>query len=148
MTGISAEDARAYAAWLDRTGKVPGARLCREDEWERAARGADDRLFPHGHRLRPEDANFDKSYGQAPLAFGFDEVVSHARSQSPFGLYDMVGNARELAVSILDEGTLVSRSGAYFYSERTNAIVNRELILAKQRLPYLGFRLCADWPRP
>jgi formylglycine-generating enzyme required for sulfatase activity len=28
VTGISAHDAEAYVAWLDRTGRVPGARLC------------------------------------------------------------------------------------------------------------------------
>ena len=41
----------ATCAWLRDTGRVPGARLCTELEWERAARGADDRLFPHGDEL-------------------------------------------------------------------------------------------------
>ena len=48
VTGISADDAEAYAEWLGATGRVPGARLCSELEWERAARGADDRVYPHG----------------------------------------------------------------------------------------------------
>ncbi|MEJ7731045.1 MAG: SUMF1/EgtB/PvdO family nonheme iron enzyme [Polyangiaceae bacterium] len=45
VTGISAEDARAYTAWLDGTRRVPGARLCSELV-ERAARGADGRTSP------------------------------------------------------------------------------------------------------
>ncbi|TMQ14131.1 MAG: hypothetical protein E6J91_16315 [Deltaproteobacteria bacterium] len=38
VLGISATDAVAYSAWLDRSGGVPGARLCSELEWERAER--------------------------------------------------------------------------------------------------------------
>ncbi|HWN70160.1 MAG TPA: SUMF1/EgtB/PvdO family nonheme iron enzyme, partial [Haliangium sp.] len=64
VTGISGEDVHAYLSWLDRTGRVPRARLCREDEWERAARGADGRRYPHGDRLAPDDANFDATYGK------------------------------------------------------------------------------------
>src|SRR5439155_24190509 len=32
ISGISARDAEAYTAWLDRSGRVPGARLCDETE--------------------------------------------------------------------------------------------------------------------
>src|SRR5439155_1587455 len=56
VSAVSYEDALAYAAWLDRTGRVPGARLCDEREWERAARGADGRRYPMGDRLGPDDA--------------------------------------------------------------------------------------------
>ena len=41
VSGISHEDAAAFAAWLASSGRVPGARLCKEEEWEAAARGAD-----------------------------------------------------------------------------------------------------------
>jgi len=34
VLGISATDAVAYAAWLDRSGGLAGARLCSELEWE------------------------------------------------------------------------------------------------------------------
>ena len=47
VAGIAWEDAQAYVAWLA-SGRVPGARLCAEREWERAARGADGRLYAHG----------------------------------------------------------------------------------------------------
>src|SRR5262249_6225004 len=53
VLGVSGDDAAAYAAWLDRTGTVPGARLCSEVEWERAGRGADGRGYPSGHALEP-----------------------------------------------------------------------------------------------
>ena len=38
--GISRQDAEDYASWMDKTGRLPGAHLCTELEWERAARGA------------------------------------------------------------------------------------------------------------
>ena len=60
--GISPDDTARYLAWLRESGRLPGARLCSEPEWERAARGADDRLFPHGDDLPVDDANFDLTY--------------------------------------------------------------------------------------
>src|SRR5207249_1196933 len=92
VAAVSFEDAIAYAAWLDRTGRVPGARLCDDYEWERAARGADARTFPSGNALAPDDANIDVTYGRDPLAFGPDEVGSHPASRSPVGADDMAGN--------------------------------------------------------
>ena len=86
VTGVSAQDAQRYLAWLRATGRVPNARLCTELEWERAARGADDRVYPNGDQLRPQDANFDLTYGRLGSAYGPDVVGSHprraARSQS------------------------------------------------------------------
>src|SRR5262249_50657734 len=95
VTGISWKDANAYVDWLNRTGRVPGARLCDEHEWERAARGADDRRYPHGDQLGRDDANYDATYERKTLAFGPDEVGSHPQSVSPFGLSDMAGNVWE-----------------------------------------------------
>jgi formylglycine-generating enzyme required for sulfatase activity len=148
VTGISGEDVQAYLSWLDRTGRVPKARLCREDEWERAARGADGRQYPHGERLAPDDANFDATYGKKDDAYGFDEVGSHPASRSPFGVDDMVGNARELTMSVLDDTKLVVRGGDFFRSLSTNAVVNREYMTAAQRAPHVGLRVCADPPVP
>jgi serine/threonine protein kinase/formylglycine-generating enzyme required for sulfatase activity len=146
VTGINGEDVRVYAQWLSQQGRVPGARLCREDEWERAARGADLRVYPHGDRLAPDDANVDITYGRRSETFGFDQVGMHPGSQSPFGLDDMIGNAREMTSSILESGKLTQRSGAFFHEPRTNTLVNQELMQIKQRIPFVGFRLCAEPP--
>jgi formylglycine-generating enzyme required for sulfatase activity len=147
VTGISAHDAEAYVAWLDRTGRVPGARLCTEYEWARAARGADDRTFPHGYRLDPEDANYDETYGKDPLGMGPDEIGAHPASRSPFGLEDMSGNAWEWTTSSLAPGQYVGRGGSYFYDQKTNQIVNRQVSVPTLRDATLGFRVCADPPR-
>lgn len=148
VTGISAVDAEAYVTWLDRSGRVPGARLCTEREWERGARGADDRRFPHGYELDPEDANYDETYGKHPLAMGPDEVGSHPSSRSPFGLDDMSGNAWEWTTSSIQPARYSARGGAYFFGRKTNQIVNRELPVPTIRVATLGLRVCATYPRP
>ncbi|MCG8424717.1 MAG: protein kinase [Proteobacteria bacterium] len=147
VTGISGHDALAYVAWLRRSNKVSMARLCREDEWERAARGADQRMFSHGNRLRPDDANFDETYGKRYGAYGLDQVGAHPRSRSPLGVDDMIGNAREMTVSMFEQGTIiVQRSGSAFHSRGTNVAVNRDPTLLSQRFVWLGLRVCADLP--
>jgi len=144
VTGISASDASAYAVWLDRTGRVPGARLCTEVEWERAARGADGRDYPSGRWPEPSDANVDVTHG--PGLMGPDEVGSHPASTSPFGLVDMSGNAFEFTVS--ETGGYILRSGSYQHDRKTAHLANRSAINSMVRDAALGFRLCATPPLP
>jgi len=147
VTGISWEDAEAYTDWSDRTGRVPGARLCDEREWERAARGADDRIFPHGDQLGSDDANFDSTYDRKTLAFGPDEVGSHPKSVSPFGLSDMAGNVWELTRSARSEEKMVIRGGSWYHPELASRSDNRERLEASTRTMYIGFRVCASMPK-
>jgi formylglycine-generating enzyme required for sulfatase activity len=146
VSAISARDAETYLDWLKRTGRVPGARLCEEREWERGARGADDRPFPHGYRLDPEDANFDETYGKDPLGMGPDEVGSHIISRSPYGLDDMSGNAWEWTTSSLRPGGYVIRGGSYFFGRKTNQVVNRQVPVPTLKDVNLGLRVCAVVP--
>jgi formylglycine-generating enzyme required for sulfatase activity len=143
VTGISTEDALAYLAWLDRTRRVPGARLCTEKEWERAARGADSRVFPHGDRLQPSDANYDQTYGQEPLAMGLDEVGSHPASRSLFGVDDLTGNAFEWVENSVSDKRFALRGGAYYFGTRTDRIDNRQEAEPSVRNPTVGMRVCA-----
>lgn len=140
VTAVSADDAVAYAAWLDRSGRVPGARLCSELEWERAARGSDSRRYPHGDQLDPLDVDIDATHGRDHM--GPDEVGSHPRSRSPFGVDDMAGNAFEWTTAILGEG-YVGKGGSYFYDAKTAQIANRAPTAAGLRDISLGVRICA-----
>jgi formylglycine-generating enzyme required for sulfatase activity len=146
VAGVSFRDARAYAAWLSQTGRLPGARLCSEMEWERAARGADDREFPNGDALRPADANFDATYGKKPNAFGPDEVGSHPGSRSPFGVDDLAGNVWEWVESSLVPGEAVARGGSAYATRDTCRSVNREAPEPAFRANVLGIRICASVP--
>ena len=146
VTGISVADAEAYVAWLDRTGRVPRARLCSELEWERAARGEDGREFPHGDALAPDDANFDLTYGKEPGGFGPDEVGSHPASRSPFGVDDLAGNAWEWTRSVVEPGRMVARGGAYYFAAASARLANRELPERTLKDITVGVRVCADAP--
>jgi formylglycine-generating enzyme required for sulfatase activity len=144
VAGISPGDAASYASWLRDTGRVPGARLCTELEWERAARGADDRLFPHGDEIHPDDANIDATYGRVASAYGPDEVGAHPISRSPFDLDDLAGNAFELAVSSESADEMVIRGGAYYFAAVNCRVTNRERVPSSFRDMATGFRLCAN----
>jgi serine/threonine protein kinase/formylglycine-generating enzyme required for sulfatase activity len=145
VSGISWIDVVEYASWLDRTGRLPGARPCDEREWERAARGADDRVYPHGDVLAPDDANLDFTYGRLPGAYGPDEVGAHPASDSPFGVADLAGNIWEWARSMHSD-EVIFRSGNFYRDDVTNQLVNRNFGTATMRNNQVGARMCADVP--
>jgi formylglycine-generating enzyme required for sulfatase activity len=142
--GISCDDAVAYTKWLSATGRLPGARLCSEWEWERAARGADDRTFPHAELLLPDDANYDETYGRQADTFGPDEVGSHPQSRSPFGVDDLVGNHYEFATNVVSNDSCVLRSASYNQEVITNYLPNRNQVDGETRLMDAGLRVCAS----
>jgi len=144
VTGITPEDALEYVAWLNRSRRVPGARLCTEREWERAARGADGRWFPQGNKLLPDDANFDVTYGRQNRAYGFDEVGSHPASRSPFGVDDMLGNAWEITRSVMDRNQFVARGSSFYMCLKTLLSANRDPLASVTRDYTVGLRVCAD----
>ncbi|MGZ3459050.1 MAG: formylglycine-generating enzyme family protein, partial [Archangium sp.] len=147
LVDVSAEDVAGYLAWLDRTGRLPGARLCSEDEWTRAARGADDRRYPHGDRLQKDDADIEGTYDRQPDAFGPDEVESHPASVSPFGVHDLAGNAFEITRPMTpDLGDIILRGGAWYYDESGALIANRQIGTSKLRDSRVGVRVCASFP--
>ena len=144
VVAVGVADAEAYFKWLGEAKGVHGARLCSELEWERAARGADDRVYPHGDGLRPQDANFDVTYGRLDSAYGPDAVGSHPVSRSPFGLDDLAGNVFELTSSALRPAETVIRGGAYFFNSVTCRLTNRNSVPAGFRDITTGIRVCAS----
>ena len=82
VTNVSWKDAEAFAEWS-------GARLPTEAEWEKAARGDDERLYPWGPRWLDEHCNACNTYGSL---LPVDEFPT---GRSPYGLWDMAGNAYE-----------------------------------------------------
>ena len=143
VTGVSLRDAETYVKWIAENG-LRGARLCREAEWERAARGADGRPYPSGKNLA--DANRQGTYGPKSEALGPDEVGTHPASDSPFGVADMAGNAFELVAAEGEpESVAIVRGGSFAFDANAARAELREHMETDLRDITIGFRVCADY---
>jgi formylglycine-generating enzyme required for sulfatase activity len=125
VTWVSIEDARAYARWA-------GKRLPREWEWQFAAQGTDNRIFPWGDCdwLAPVASGgrfacpWENNPANVPapipdkgriMAVAGD-VDAHPGGASPFGVMDMVGNVWQWTDEYVDEHTraAILRGGNHY----------------------------------
>jgi formylglycine-generating enzyme required for sulfatase activity len=145
---ISWDDAVAYESWLSRD-RIPGARLCTEREWERAARGADGRVFPWGDEVHVGDANLQGAYGVKSDALGEDEIGSFPIDRSVFGVFDLAGNVSEWvrgdAVGPKRDRQRVVRGGDWDNVE-SYAVGASRLIVPGTERRLAGIRSCAAAP--
>ncbi len=102
VVGVFWNQARDYCQWA-------GMQLPTEAQWEKAARGTDERTYPWGNEV-PEAKYTNFNFNQ-----GLAEVGHFPMGISPYGALDMAGNAWEWT---LDEYEFAY----YAHSPKTNPV--------------------------
>lgn len=122
-----------------------GKRLCTENEWERACKGARNYRFPYGNTFDDEICNTQTPSGRPRDAKSSGESP---RCLSSFGVADLAGNLAEWTSSpyntrgagkAIKGGAANRPDHASRCSARRNGPVNKADADA-----YVGFRCCAD----
>ncbi len=100
MVNVTWADADAYARWA-------GVSLPTEAQWERAARGGDDRIYPWGAEWPPParsgnlvDITLKAKHPGYPVIDGYSDGYAYTApvgsfAPNPFGLFDLAGNVWE-----------------------------------------------------
>ena len=92
VTFVSWHDANSYCAWA-------GKRLPTDQEWEKAARGTDGRMFPWGSQFDINQVNTPVRWERLKQAGDTTPVGAFPGGASPYGALDMSGNVWEWTAS-------------------------------------------------
>jgi formylglycine-generating enzyme required for sulfatase activity len=167
---VTWHDAVAYCRWLTERLRVwegtpePLASLLREQgweiglpsevQWEKAARGTDERIYPWGNDPEPNRANY------AETGLGTTSAVGcFPGGASPYEVEDLSGNVWEWCktewqeryedyrADLEAENNAMLRGGAFYDFERYIRCVVRNWDLLNDRDARLGFRVVCSAPK-
>lgn len=120
VVGVTWYEAMAYCGWLSAQTALL-FRLPNEAEWEKAARGADGRIYPWGNTWAAGRCN-SKEAGLKRTSL----VGQYPSGASPYGLLDMAGNVWEFC------------SSSYKHYPTGSAVVQKDFMLIDFEVPLRG----------
>ncbi|MCE7986355.1 MAG: hypothetical protein DYG89_34710 [Caldilinea sp. CFX5] len=130
VVNVSWQDAMVFCEWS-------GVSLPSEDEWEKAARGTDGRIYPWGNEAPDKErCNFNRNEG------GTTPVDHYPKGKSFYAVWDMAGNVWEWTCSLYKGypyGGLTVRGGSF----ANNPGLVRSAYRPHARFNDVGFRVVA-----
>jgi formylglycine-generating enzyme required for sulfatase activity len=130
-------------SWLEATQACESLRkrLCTEEEWEKACKGAGNARFPYGN-------DFDASRCNTDDAENNDRALavsgSFPQCRSSYGVMDLSGNVAEWTTSTATDSQVLAQKGGNFTREATAVRCSaRKAGVPTERAPTVGFRCCA-----
>ncbi len=141
VVGVSADDAARYASWLSSQLRTT-FRLPSEEEWEKAARGGKDVIYPWGddNPSVAQKANFNGN----SLFKGPSPVGAFASGVNALGLFDMAGNVSQWTSTSHGNASRTAKGGSWMDGPVELRISNRRDLDPLKGYADVGFRLIKE----
>ncbi len=147
VIGVSFEDANRFASWLSRQLGVV-KRLPTEDEWEKAARGGRDVVYPWGDQSPADGAR--ANYNGNGRFSATSPVGSFEAGRNVYGLFDMAGNVWQWTSTPKDAGkdagtaNMIVKGGSWMDGPTDLRVSNRRDLDPSKGYVDVGFRLVRE----